>query len=70
MSRTLLNVEPAEHGWKVSLRNLLLDQKSNKFAAIEAASAHALERHVATGKPTGVRVHMNCGESVLVSLHG
>lgn len=70
MSRTLLSVEPAEDGWKVSLRNLLLEQKSSKFAAIEAASLHAHERHLATGLPTGVRVHMNCGESVLVSLHG
>lgn len=70
MERTLLSVEPAGDGWKVSLKNLLLDKKSTKFAAIEAASLHALERHAATGMPTGVRVHMNCGESVLVAMHG
>lgn len=70
MERTLLNVEPADNGWKVSLKGLLLDHKTTKFAAIDSASTHALKRHVTTGAPTGVRVQMNCGESVLIALHG
>ena len=70
MERTLLDVEQAPGGWSVSIRGLLLDQKSTKFAAIDSASTHAFKRYVVTGRPTGVSVAMNCGESVLVSLHG
>ena len=70
MERTLLDVRPAPGGWKVCLKGLLLDQKTTKFAAIDSASAHAFNRYLVTGRPTGVSVAMNCGEAVLVSLHG
>ncbi len=70
MERTLLSVEPALGGWSVRLQGLILDQKSTKFAAIDAAAAQASLQHETTGHPTGVSVVMNGGESVLVSLYG
>lgn len=70
MERILLSVEPVDGSWQISLRRLLLDEKTTKFAAIESANEHAWRRYTTTGRPTGVRVQMNCGESVLVSLHG
>jgi hypothetical protein len=70
VERTLLSVEPADEGWRVRLRGLVLDEKPTQFAAIDSASEHAFNRYVVTGRPTGVSLVLGGGESVLVSLNG
>ena len=70
VERTLLSVAPAAQGWSVNLNHLLIDLQPTRYAAIDAANAHAYKRYVVTGRPTGVTMSLCDGESVLVSQNG
>ena len=70
MQRSILTVEPIQHGWLVSLKGKALDILPTKIEAIGVASDRAADRHRASGYPTGVSVRTATGDTVLVALHG
>jgi hypothetical protein len=70
MQKRMLLVQPTDRGWAVSYRGLPLLTTETESAAVEAASAHALDRFGATGEPIGVILRLTCGSEVLISQHG
>jgi hypothetical protein len=69
LKRTLIDVEPDSPGWKIRVGVCLLERNLEKVVAIERASRLAMERHRATGQPTGVAIHTLHGGATLVGLH-
>ncbi|QCO67398.1 hypothetical protein E4582_01760 [Luteimonas yindakuii] len=70
MERTLISVEPDQPGWLIRIGSLALERNLDKIVAIDRATRLAQARHHSTGGPTGVQVHMLCGETVAIGLHG
>ena len=70
MKRTLITVEPDQPGWLIRIGGFALERNLDKIVAIDRATRLARSRHHSTGHPTGVEVHMLCGETIAIGLHG
>ena len=70
MKRTLIMVEPDQPGWLIRIGGIALERNLDKIIAIDRATRLARSRHDSTGHPTGVEVHMLCGETIAIGLHG
>lgn len=69
MDQVNLLVANTGRGWAVSFRGLPLATAKTMTDAIEAASAHALDRFTVTGQPIGIIARWDCGCEVLVDMH-
>ena len=65
----MILVQPAEHGWSVTFRGLLLSILPTRSQAVESATGHAGDRFAITGEPIGVVLRLACGSEVLICQH-
>lgn len=71
MERELYSVEHSSHGWIVhGAREGDAPPDPTPIEALEHATRLAQARHRSTGQPTGVKVKLRCGDTVLVACHG
>lgn len=70
MERTLIAVEPDVPGWQVRIDNIAVARNIQRAAALAQATEMARDCHASIGVPTGVRLHMRCGDRVLVAVCG
>ena len=70
VERVLFTIMPAYSGWQLFDDLTIGHWFTNKMSAIQAADAMAQSRFSETGQPTGVKVQMECGDWVMVGLHG
>jgi hypothetical protein len=71
MERELFSIEQSPCGWVVygdSVRDEPPDP--TPVEALEHANQLAYVRHRTTGHPTGVKVKLRCGDTILVTSHG
>ena len=70
MERSIFTIKPVLHGWQLADQDAVDQWYLNQVAAIRAADCMSLQRYTETGKPTGVKVQMTCGDWVMVRMHG
>ena len=70
VERILFTIMPAYSGWQLFDDLTIGHWFTNKMSAIQAADSMAQMRHDETGQPTGVKVQMDCGDWVMVGMHG
>ena len=70
MERALFLIEPIDAGWSISGTIDDDDAFPTKLQAIHRASLLSYTHHMMTGSPTGVKVRMQCGDTVLMAMHG
>jgi hypothetical protein len=70
VERILFTIMPAYSGWQLFDDLTIGHWFTNKMSAIQAADSMAQVRHDETGQPTGVKVQMECGDWVMVGMHG
>lgn len=70
MERKIVTVGPEEFGWRIDI----LDRKPIPIADFQKAIVMACDlartEHRATGKPTAVKVRMNCGDGIMMGFCG
>ncbi|MEZ0471805.1 hypothetical protein [Luteimonas salinilitoris] len=70
MERALVEVARDDDGWTIRIAGHEIARGLEMIAAIQEASRFARQRHVATGRPTGVRVKSIAGDEMLVGTCG
>ena len=71
MERELFSIEQSARGWVVYTANGRNEPPDpTPLVALEHAEQLACARHRSTGRPTGVKVKLRCGDTVLVACHG
>src|SRR3546814_6605116 len=71
MERELFSIEQSARGWVVYTANGGNEPPDpTPLVALEHAEQLASARHRSTGRPTGVKVKLRCGDTVLVACHG
>jgi hypothetical protein len=71
VERELFSIEQSARGWVVYTANGRNEPPDpTPLVALEHADQLACARHRSTGHPTGVKVKLRCGDTVLVACHG
>ncbi|WP_149195138.1 hypothetical protein [Luteimonas suaedae] len=70
MERALVEVAPDDDGWTIRIAGYAIARELDMITAIQEASRFARQRHVATGRPTGVRVRSTAGDEMVVGACG
>lgn len=71
MERELFSIEQSARGWVVhTVGGGNEPPDPTPLAALEHADRLAGARHRCTGHPTGVKVKLRCGDTILVACHG
>jgi hypothetical protein len=71
VERELFSIEQSARGWVVYTANGGNEPPDpTPLVALEHAEQLACARHQSTGRPTGVKVKLRCGDTVLVACHG
>lgn len=70
MERVLISIEPLQQGWMVRGGQHGELSTDSGQEALEHASRLARARYMSTGLPTAVKVRMQCGDMVLMAMHG
>lgn len=71
MERELFSIEQSAGGWVVyGATGTTEAPDPTPVVALEHANELAYTRHRRTGHPTGVKVKLRCGDTVLVACHG
>ena len=71
MERELFSIEQSARGWVVYGEGGMNEPPDpTPVVALEHANQLACARHRTTGHPTGVKVRLRCGDTILVACHG
>ena len=71
MERELFSIEQSARGWVVYGESGSDEPPDpTPVIALEHAKQLAYVRHRKTGHPTGVKVKLGCGDTILMSCHG
>src|SRR3546814_16219417 len=71
MERELFSIEQSARGWVVYTANGGNEPPDpTPLVALEHAEQLASARHRSKGRPTGAKVKLRCGDTVLVACHG
>jgi len=71
VERELFSIEQSARGWVVHTASGDNEPPDpTPLQALEHAERLACARYNSTGHPTGVKVKMRCGDTVLVACHG
>jgi len=70
MERTIVSLTPAANGWRIQCEDDVYDDLHGMQHALSTAWNLAREVHRATGHPTAVKVHMGCGDGVMMAYNG
>lgn len=71
VERELFSIEQSARGWVVYTTTGGNEPPDpTPLLALEHADQLACARHRRTGRPTGVKVKLRCGDTVLVACHG
>lgn len=70
MERELFSIEPSASGWDIYQGAMSAESDLTQMEALEHATVMAQACHARSGRPTGVTVRMQCGDTVLLACHG